>query len=700
MAFSQKGRSFRVKTPLGDDTLLLEALAAREAVSELFRVELDVLSPSTKAVAFDSLLGQAVTVCMEPWAGKPRYLNGIVIRMSEGAQVRASQGDATFLRYRLELAPRLWLLSCSRQSRIFQQLSVPDILKQVLTGLDVTWQIQGTFEPRDYCVQYAETDLDFARRLMEEEGICYYFKHQDGSHTMVVSNQGPLGTAVPGDATITYDTAEGGTRTEGRIVAWRKSQEVRPAKLTLWDSCFELPGKNLESKQASADSVQAGEVSHKLKIAGSDSLELYDFPGDYAKRFDGVAPGGGDRAGDLQKIFQDGTRTAGLRMQQQAACAVVIEGQSACPQLTAGCKFTLQKHFNANGDYALLEVEHRASLKGAYTGGPDDEMIYANRFRCIPAAVPFRPAGVTPRPRIAGTQTALVVGPSGEEIFTDKYGRVKVQFPWDRQGKRDASSSCWVRVGTLWGGKQWGTIWIPRVGQEVIVAFEEGDPDRPIIVGSVYNAEQMPPFALPDNRTQSGLRSRSTPQGGTTDSNELRFEDKKGSEDVFFHAQKDFHRVVENDDQLQVKHDQKIEVKNDRSETVLEGNETISIQKGNQSLTIAKGNQTVAIQTGNQTVTLDKGNRQVTISQGNDSLSINSGNQTVKLGAGKSSTEAMQGIELKVGQNSIVIDQSGITIKGMTIKLQGQVQVQVQAPIAQVQADGMLKLQGGVVMVN
>lgn len=266
-----------------------------------------------------------------------------------------------------------------------------------------------------------------------------------------------------------------------------------------------------------------------------------------------------------------------------------------------------------------------------------------------------------------------MVGPSGEEIFTDKYGRVKLQFPWDRVGKKDTASSCWVRVCTLWAGKQWGTMWIPRVGQEVVVAFEEGDPDRPIIVGSVYNAEQMPPFPLPDNRTQSGLRTRSTPQGGVKESNELRFEDKKGAEDIFFHAQKDFHRVVENDDSLEVKHDQTAVVKNNRTTTIQEGNEQLTVSKGN---------------------------RAVEISQGNEALTIKAGNQTIKINQGKSSTEAGTAIELKVGQNSITIDQNGITLKGMAIKLIGQSKVAAQAPMVQVQADGQLKLQGGVVMVN
>jgi type VI secretion system secreted protein VgrG len=235
----------------------------------------------------------------------------------------------------------------------------------------------------------------------------------------------------------------------------------------------------------------------------------------------------------------------------------VIEGTSTCRHLAGGHKFTLDRHFDANGQYVLTRVEHSASVVGAYTTGEAPAVPYSNSFRCIPVALPFRPARLTPRARVYGTQSATVVGPSGEEIFTDKYGRVKVQFPWDRQGTNDANSSCWVRVGTLWAGQQWGAIHIPRVGQEVIVAFEEGDPDRPIIVGSVYNASMMPPYTLPDNRTQSGIKSRSSLQGSTDNFNELRFEDKKDSELIFFHAEKDFQREVENNDTLKVGFDKK-----------------------------------------------------------------------------------------------------------------------------------------------
>ncbi len=296
-----------------------------------------------------------------------------------------------------------------------------------------------------------------------------------------------------------------------------------------------------------------------------------------------------------------------------------------------------------------------------------------------------------------GTQTAVVVGPSGEEIFTDKYGRVKVQFFWDRQGKKNADSSCWIRVGTLWAGKQWGAIHIPRIGQEVIVAFEEGDPDQPIIVGSVYNADQMPPYNLPDNKTQSGLKSRSSLKGGTDDFNQLRLEDKKGSEEIYFHAQKDFNRVVENNDTLKVgssKADdgsQTVEVWKDRTETVKTGNEKITIEKGNR---------TVTLNTGNDLHQMKQGNRDVKIDMGNDSLKISMGNHTTKLDLGKSETEAMQSIELKVGGNSIKIDQTGVTIKGIMVSIEGQAMLDAKAPMTTVKGDGMLTLKGGITMIN
>jgi type VI secretion system secreted protein VgrG len=747
-----------VSTPLGTDVLLLRHFSGTESLSQLFLFELDMLADSTTEIAFDQVLGQNVTVAITLPDSSTRFLNGIVSRFSQGHRVPSGQGAGTLTLYRAEMVPLAWTLTKKAQSRIFQQLSVPDILKQVLTGIDVANQLQGTYLPRDYCVQYHETDFNFACRLMEEEGIYFFFKHTSSSHQMILADTPQSHPDVPGPTTVHFEEQEGGIREEDRVHAWEKSQEVRSGKYRLWDQCFELPGKNLEAVQPTLDTVQAGSVSHKLKVANNDQLEIYEFPGAYAQRFDGIAPGGGDRASDIQNIFKDNTRTATVRMQQETAPGVSIKGSSTCRQFAAGCKFTLDRHFNANGPYVLTSVYHRATVGDAYTTGSDSEIPYKNTFQCIPFALPFKPSRTTPRPIIEGTQTAVVVGPSGQEIFTDKYSRVKVQFPWDRQGTNDANSSCWVRVATPWAGQQWGIIHIPRIGQEVVVAFEEGDPDRPIIVGSVYNAQNMPPYTLPDNMTQSGYLSRSTLKGTADNFNQLRFEDKKGSEEVYFHAEKDFNRVVENNDTLKVgfdksdKGDQTIQIFNnrtinvgdqkaddgsqsttifnndtltvgnsnakdgsqtisiykDRTETVKTGNETVTIEQGTRTVTvqgndtheIKQGDRSVLIDQGNDALDVKMGNRDVKIEMGNDSLAISMGNQTTKLDLGASSTEAMQSITLKVGQSSITIDNMGVTIKGMMISVQGQVQTEVKGLMTSVKADVMLQAQGAITMIG
>lgn len=683
--FTQAKRPLAVKTPLGPDKLLLVGFAGNEGLSQLFSFELDLIAENTTNVAFDKLLGQGITVELELASGGKRHFHGICNRVAQGERT------VDFTSYRMEIVPQLWLLTRRAQSRIFQHMSVPDILKKVLEGLDVSFELRGTFEPRDFCVQYRETDFNFACRLMEEEGIYYFFKHSDGAHKMVVANSPASHPELPGGSRILFEKVVGGSRDQDRIFDWEKVQELRSGKYTLWDHCFELPHQHLEAEKTIQESVQVGTVSHKLKVANNDKLEIYDWPGEYAQRFDGIDKGGGEQPAELQKIFQDNKRTVELRMQEEAVHSVLIRGASACRQFVSGHKFTLERHFNGNGEYVLVSVRHTAGLRGAYRSDGGEGFRYENTFTCIPAALPFRPARTTPKPVVHGTQTAVVVGPPGEEIFTDKYGRVKVQFHWDREGKNDADSACWLRVGTPWAGKQWGMIHIPRVGQEVIVDFEEGDPDKPIVIGSVYNADHMPPYELPKNKTQSGIKSRSSPKGGSSNFNELRFEDKKGSEDIYFHAEKDFHRVVENDDDLKVGHDQTISIKNNRTETVEEGNE---------SITIKKGDRTVVLESGDDTHQLKQGNRFVVLDMGSDSLQIKMGDQTIKLDLGKSTTEAMQAIELKVGQSSIKLDQTGVTIKGIMVKVEGQAMTDVKGIMTTVQGSAMLKLGGGITMIG
>src|SRR5262245_55423711 len=591
---------------LGDDDLLITRLAGTEAISQLFSFELELLASLDKPVAFEDTLGKAASVLVAVPGGDGRYFHGIVSRFAQGSR------DDTFLTYRAELVPPVWLLTKRVQSRIFQHVSVPDILKKVFDGFSVAYEIQGTFHPRDYCVQYRESDFAFASRLMEEEGIYFYFRHSVDGCEMVVANTPQGHDPVPDPTALIYDEVEGGNRDEGRVTAWEKVQEVRSGQVTLWDHCFELPGKNLEADQKIQDAVAVGRVSHKIKLDVAEKLEVYDYPGRYANRFDGINRGGAEQPAELEKIFEDNRRTARLRIQEEAAGAVSVAGKGTCRQLTAGHTFTLERHFDADGDYVLTRVTHSAGLKGGgyRSGGRDPGLEYANSFECVPRALPFRPARVTPRPTVKGTQTAVVVGPAGEEIFTDKYGRIKVQFHWDREGKFDADSSCWIRVGTIWAGKTWGVIHIPRIGQEVIVDFLEGDPDQPIVIGSVYNADQMPPGALPKHGMVSGLMSRSTPEGSPSNFNGFRADDTKGKEHLNVQAEYDRTTLVKHDDTFTVNndrkktidHDETTQVKHDRTETV-DNNETITVH-GARTETVDK-NETITVH-GARTETVDK----------------------------------------------------------------------------------------------
>ncbi|HTP34813.1 MAG TPA: type VI secretion system tip protein TssI/VgrG [Candidatus Acidoferrales bacterium] len=700
--YTQAGRPLSVTTPLGTDKLLLVGLRAYEGISTLFRYEFDLLAERNTAVPFEGLLGQRVTATLKLSSTESRYFSGFVSGISQGAR------DETFTDYRLEVVPQFWLLTRHRQSRIFQYLSVPDILHQVLAGLDVVWEIQGTFDQREYCVQYRETDFEFASRLMEEEGIYYFFKHSSSGHQMVVANT-PQSHEDSKPESAIYEEITGGTRPELRVYSWQKTQSLRSGKTTLWDANFELPGKHLDASKTIVDTIQVGTVTQKLKVGGNDSMEIYDFPGDYANRYDGVNRSGGDSSSELQKIFQENSRTVEVRMQEEASRGLEIRGASTCPQFTAGYRFKLERHFNADDTYVLTAVEHRAVLHGAYRSGRADvNLAYDNSFTCIPLALPFRPPRVTQIPHVYGAQTAVVVGPQGEEIFTDKYGRIKVQFMWDRQGESDGDSSCWVRVATPWAGKQWGMIHIPRIGQEVVVEFVDGNVDHPLVVGSVYNAEQMPPYTLPDNKTQSGVKSRSSLSGTAANFNEIRFEDKKESELLFIHAEKDQTIEVEHDEShwvgndrtKTIDRDETTHVKHDRTETV-DNNETITIH-GNRTETVDK-DETITIHQ-NRAETVDK-NETITVHQNrtetvdkDESITI-SGSQTIKVGKDISIT-AGKSITLTCGASTITMDTKSISISSVKIDISGDISVNVDSPMTKVNASGVLTLNGSLTKIN
>ena len=440
--YHQSKYPLEVTTPLGTDVLLLIGLSGYEGISQLYSFELELLAEKAADVSFDKLLGQKVTASIKLADGsKKRYFNGICSRVSQGEQ------DVEFTSYQIEIVPQFWLLTHRAQSRIFQHISVPDILKKVLEGLDVTYELQGTFEKRDFCVQYRESDFNFASRLMEEEGIYYFFKHDSGSHKMVVANTPQSHTDL---GKIKYETMAGGNRPDDRIHEWQKVQELRSGKYTLWDHSFELPDKHLEADKTIQESVSAGTVTHKLKVGGNDKLEIYDYPGEYAQRFDGIDRSGGEQPSDLQKIFQDNKRTVEIRMQAEAAGSLVINGTSSVPTLSSGQKFSLEKHFNADGPYTLTWVQHSAEMVGAYRSATGD-FGYRNSFTCIPAAVPFRPERETPKPFVQGTQTRRCGRPQGRGDFHRQIRPRESSVPLGPRGKERRRELLLVPRGNLLG---------------------------------------------------------------------------------------------------------------------------------------------------------------------------------------------------------------------------------------------------------
>jgi type VI secretion system secreted protein VgrG len=673
----QAGRFMSLATPLGPDVLCVESANISERLSKPFVMQFDMLAESSKASSIDyqKLLGQNVTLTVELPGKKKRYFCGMVSRFSASGQ------DERFAYYRMEVVPWLWLLTLTTDCKVFQNKTVPDIIEDVFKE----WQgkysqvvhfekkLSGSFTKLDYCVQYRETDFNFVSRLMEEEGIFFYFKHEDGKHTLVLSNDVSSLPACPNLEQARFLPESGMGEWEDGIASLEDRRSIVPGKTTLADYHFQMSNKSLRKPATSS-----------VKVASNDNLEIFDYPGEYAQRF--TKPD--ERLGDVEN---HGAEIAQRRMEEHGSGHLLISGTSSCRAFSPGFYFSMigaegkpKKVPGTEGKYVVTSVKHSLQQSPDYISGGSTNHPYRNTFTCIQKEVPFRPARSTPRPVVQGMQTAVVVGLKGEEIDCDKYGRVKVQFHWDREGKKDENSSCWVRVASPLAGNRMGLIHIPRMGQEVVVAFLEGDPDHPLIVGSVYNYDNMPPFELPDNKTQCGLMTMSTKDGKPQENfNGIRIEDKKDHERFDVHAERDFRRVTKNNEEIYV-----------GTDTKDPGNQKVEIFN-NQEVTIG----TPQSQDGSQKLTVQK-DRSATLEMGNDALTIKMGNQTTKLNLGKSETEALQSIELKVGQSSVKVDQTGVTISGMMIQINGQVMTQVKGAMTTVQGSGMLQLSGGIMMLG
>ncbi|MEP6652620.1 MAG: type VI secretion system tip protein TssI/VgrG [Myxococcales bacterium] len=586
-------RTISIIPPKEAGTLMLERLIGGEILGRLFEFDIELLSKDGEIKIAD-VLGKPFSLALSRGQQPPRWFNGIVTRFAMAGWI------GEYFRYHAKVRPQMWLLTRTSNCRIFQGKSVPDVIMKLLGDHGVTAKKQlgrDSYVSWEYLVQYNETDFNFVSRLMEQEGIFYYFLHEEGKHTVVLVDALTVHDNVTGHEKIRFSAAgERATIQEEHehIDNWSLALQVEPGAYVGKEFDFERPRAPLLSN-AKAPNPHIHADAEKFEYPGRYVLDAER--GDYAER----------------------------RLQEQQVEYEVVEGTGNARGLMPGFLFSLTDHpSNGQNREYLVTAAHYALTSNLHGSGGDTAADYRCSFSGIPSKRPYRTPLMTQKPLVTGSQTAIVVGPKGEEIWTDKYGRVKVQFHWDRQGARDENSSCWVRVSQIWAGTQWGAIHIPRIGQEVLVDFLEGDPDRPIITGRVYNADNMPPYKLPDNKTQSGIKSRSTLAGGPSNFNELRFEDKKGAEQLYLQAEKNQDNLVKNDATLTVGHDRTKAIGNDETVTV-GGNRTETVTK-DESETI-KQNQTTAV-TIDRTVTVG-GNQTVAVT-GNHSVTV-SKNQTTTI---------------------------------------------------------------------
>ena len=536
-------RVLAIKTVLPSDTLLMNRLTATERISRLFSFEVDLIAPLELAedVKASALIGTAASIRFGTPGGPDRFFHGIFSRFEEASQ------DGEFRFYRAELSPWLWLLTLTSDCRVFQGKTVPEMITDVfrehsqLDFLDVTTREYAKW---DCCIQYRETAFNFVSRLMEHEGIFYFFQHEKDKHILTFGDR--LGVIYDtGEAPeIRYDLSTGHAAGEHIITNWNRRDLLTPGSYVTRDFHYGLPKKPLEFTEKTI-----------TPIGNNEKFEVFDFPGQYAPPFNEK-----DR---FSLVMQEGERLTRIRMEEEESSQVMYSGSSIFPSYRVGFKFTLAGHPTLNGDYVPLTIKHSVEQAGSHFHGDAVSNVYACTLTCTKFGAPFRPPRVTLRPMMQGPQTAIVTGPQGNEIYMDDLGRIKVLFPWDR--RRD-TLGFWVRVAQTWAGVGWGAQFIPRVGHEVVVDFIEGDPDQPIVIGSVYNAINTPPY--PTQPTQSGIKTRSTPGGGAANFNEIRFEDKKGHEQLIIHAENAMNESVEGSQSVSVGANQTVSVGGNQSITL------------------------------------------------------------------------------------------------------------------------------------
>jgi type VI secretion system secreted protein VgrG len=608
----QDKRIASLTTPLGKAQLVLAAFEATEGLSELFEFRIEALSKDDN-IDFDRVLGRSCSVRVTLGEGPERYFAGVGVE----AEAQGMRDDLYL--YRLVLRPALWLLTRTSNCRIWHEKSALDIVKEVLSDRQVDFRTATTrnFPKLEYCVQYRETDFAFVSRLMEQHGIYYFFEYSADTHTMVLADSASSHQPVPGHATVRFATKATGRLhfQDQRLLGWSSARRFRTGKIELRDYNFRQPNANMKAE------ANGTEKYAKAK------MEFYDYPGKY------------DSQGD-------GRDYADVRLGAEQALDHRRFADGDAVSLFPGGLFTLQEHpvQAESRQYLIVRCTHRYAAqlyRSSQSVLPAGDRPYEGHYELLPSDKTFRAPIVTPKPVIYGPHTAKVVarkGKDGEEIDVDDdgHGRIKVRFHWDRDDKR----SCWVRVAQMWASGKWGGHFIPRIGMEVVVEFLEGDPDRPLVVGAVYNGDNKYPYSLPDNKTQSGIKSNSSKGGSGY--NEFMFEDKKDSENIRMHAQKDYNVTILNTETVDIGENYS-DGGTSRKTTLKNGDDKLEISSGNQKINIA------------QKQTIDAGN-DITVT-------------------------SLTTITLKVGANKVVIDQSGVHINGMTIDLKGSAMINETAPM-------------------
>lgn len=705
MDWTQKNRPFRLETPLGEDVLLLLDWEGTERVSAFS--QFTVRAFSTRAdISGKDLLLKPVKLLLRLDDGTDRTIHGVVSRLTRGAT--ATTGTVS---YELEIVPPHWMLSLDEGFDIAQNKSARDVCDELLKGTPHEWRLTRALEPRPYCFRYRESRWNCVARLLEQEGIFFRYDHTGGEAKLILGDSTASAQPAWGVTELQYHHA---ALTSARLMGLRVDSQPYVAETRVRTASEFLFTKNVGNVTASSGA-----------FSPPGDIKAYRFEQQLTGHRSGISHSGGLTASDAGKLSDDTKVYSRLRQERAEALAVCFSGESKYVGLQAGAKTKVVNHPNAqmNAELFVVAVHHRGSNGSYDTSDVSSQAGYSNQFMAIPAATPFRPPLLTPWPHVGGSHVGTVVGPDGEEIYTDKHGRVQVVFKWDVDDAKKLDRSCWIRVAQPFAGQQFGIQFIPRIGHEVLVEFLDGNPDNPVVVGSLYNGTNLPPYSLPDNKTQSGIKTKSTLKGGADNFNELRFEDKKGSEHINVQAEKDLNTLVKNDETRKVLHDRTTSIKNHETKTVEEGNELTWIKKGWQKITVADNDRILHVEKdhkitvegnesdtvthdrnvtvgGNQTTVVKQGNDKLEVKQGNLDVKVALGNVTVKADLGKITIEAMQKIELKVGGNSIVIDQTGVTIKGMMIKVEGQVMTEVKGLMTKVEGSAMTIVKGGITMIN